>query len=288
MKTQPNNSISKRIISAIAVTAPLSASTVVIDHIFDGVANDIGPAFQQVANGLGDGSSSLSTGVINSGNSLSPSGPNGSFGFNTTAPVNVLTSDPSATGFQITFFVSGTGGFDVSDLTFNGLFLGIVSGTNSNGTAGSGLWNNDPHAFGYVAGSGTASGNGYGDHVIRQDAQTGGNTNSVNNTPLTTIAPTDSSLQDGLTLTLGLYDDDTWTISSTGLSTNLADSGSLDTGIFGYAGFAAAATPYLSLQGVESGTITVDRITLTAIPEPSSALLLGVSGILFLARRKRS
>ena len=256
--------------SMVAISAA-HANTLLIDHSFDGIANDTGGlTFQQVTNGIAaGGSSNLSTGTITTGDGVTGAGfANSAYGFNTTGSINVGALAPSATGFTMTFVVSATD-VAVSDLAFNGLFFGALSGTDANGTGGGSLFNNNPHAFGYVAGSGDAAGGtnpGYGDNVMRQDPldKVAGGVN----TELGGTAPTNASFQDGFTLTLGLFNDNTWTLTSTGLSTDVNGSGSLTTtgtGMLNYAAIAADLTPYASLQGEASGTITVHRITITAI-----------------------
>lgn len=265
-------------------------AAVLIDHTFDGVANDTGGyTFQQMGNGIGSGSANLSTGVISVGSTAI----NGNWGFNTTTSLNLGVADPAATGFEITFYVSATN-VDMTSLAYNGLFFGVTTGTNANGTAGTSLWVNDPYGFGYVAGSGNSSTPGYGNNVMRQDAQ-GGATNDSNSvtTALGGTAPTNASYKDGFTVTVGLFNDDTWTVTSTGLSTNLNGSGSLTTtgtGMFDYATISSSLTPFVSMQGLQNGTITVDRIvvdSVAAIPEPSSACLLLVAGLLLVVHRRR-
>jgi hypothetical protein len=269
-------------LSSLALVASLPAA-IIVDHTFDGLANDNGElTFQQVANGLGGGSSDLSTGLVTTGNSIGAGIPNSNYGFNTTSSIDLS----AATGFTMTFYVSGTS-VTVSDLGYNGLFFGAVSGTNANDTGGSSLWTNNPHSIGYVAGSGN-----YGDNEMRQDAEGGGgnDANSVT-TALGGTAPTNASFQDGFTVTVGLFDDDTWTVSSTGLSTNLNGSGSLTTtgaGMLNYNAIATNLTPYVSLQGEVNGTINVDRIAINTVPEPSSTALLGLGGLALILRRRRA
>ncbi|MCH7227091.1 sulfatase-like hydrolase/transferase [Haloferula sp. A504] len=252
---------------------PPTTTSTLIDHTFDGLANDTGGlTFQQVANGLGSGGSSdLSTGVITPGNSFSGNFINSNYGFNATSSIDVGALEPTATGFEITFEVSATD-VDVSSLAFNGLFFGVVSGTDANNTGGTSLWVNNPHGFGYLAG-----GASYGPNLVRQDAEggqingnngTGNDANSVN-TSLGT-APTDASYKDGFTVTIRVFDDDTWAVTSTGLSTELNGSGSLITsgaGMLDYAAISTDLTPFVSLQGTDvfGESITVDRITVSAL-----------------------
>ncbi len=251
-------------------------AAVLIDHTFDGVANDTGPAFQEVQNTSGTaGTANLSTGEIKLGNFDSSN-----VGFNNVSTVNVTALDPTATGFTATFYVTSTTA-DVSSLLYNGMFFGVVSGTAATGTGGSNLWVNNPDAFGYVAGSGA-----YGDHLMRQDGTTDANST---NSSLTTTQPTDASFKDGFTLSLSMFNDNSWSITSTGLSTNLNGSGSLNTAAFSYADIVNDLGLYVSLQGQAGNpTITMNRMTLesVAVPEPSSALLC-LGGLGLLLRRRR-
>jgi arylsulfatase A-like enzyme len=259
----------------VSFVVAAAADTTLIDHTFDGVANDSGGlTFQQVKNTLSNGespvgSSNPTTGVITTGTGTGAQTTSSAVGFNTTSPFNVNTAAPDATGFAVTFHVAGTTA-DVASLLGNGLFFGAVTGSNANGTGGSSLWNNDPYAIGYVSSS---QSNVYGNHLLRQDAELGGNANSANNTSLGT-APSLASYQDGFTITLSLFNDETWSLTSTGLSTDIDSTGSLaiGTGMKTYAEIAAAVTPYVSLQGQAAGTITIERITLTeidSIPDPT-------------------
>jgi arylsulfatase A len=223
--------------------------TVLIDHTFDGSANDTGPAFQEVTNGLGSGGSSdLASGRITTGTGVS----NSTYGFNNGTTVDVAALDPLADGFTVTFEVSSIEGGKVSDLRANGLFFGFVSGSNATGTDGPSLWNNNPDAFGYVAGSGD-----YGANVMRQDGAT--------NFTLTTTRPTDASFADGFTLSITLFSDDSWSLTSTGLSINLNNSGNLNTLDFSYADIVNDLGLYVSLQGLAGVSIDIDRITLTTV-----------------------
>jgi len=244
-------------------TAPGTPATVpvdhltLIDHTFDGVANDVGPAFQQVTNGLGTGGlSNLSTGAITTGSN--GGGRNSTYGFNNAATIDVGLLDPSAIGFRATFEV-GSVNADVSSLSYNGLFFGLVSGTGAIGTEGPGLWNQDPDAFGYVAGS-----DSYGNHVLRQDGDT--------NFPMSTVRPTAQSIQDGFTVSVSVFSDNSWRVTSTGLSTELDHMGFLKNSDFTYADIVNELGLSVSLQGEDGATIDIDRITLTTL-SPASAVL---------------
>jgi hypothetical protein len=277
MKIHFPRSIGRSISLLMVALLPLSVSyadTILVDHTFDGIANDTGGlTFQQIKNTLSNGespvgSSNLTTGVITTGIGTGIQTTSSAVGFNTTNPFSVGTAAPTATGFAVTFHVAGTTA-TVTNLQGNGLFFGVVTGSNANGTGGPSLWNNEPYAIGYVSAS-QAQPTAFGNHLLRQDAELAGNANTANNTSLGT-APTLASYQDGFTLTLSLFADETWSLTSTGLSTEIDSTGSLasGTGMKTYAEIAGAVTPYVSLQGQADKTITIDRITVTAI-EPAA------------------
>jgi hypothetical protein len=121
-----------------AVLAP--AATVLVDHTFDGIANDTGGlTFQQITNGIGTstppqtvGSSNLSTGVITTGTGAGQQLTSSAYGFNTTSSFNVTAAAPTATGFAVTFHVAGTTA-TLTNLQGNGLFPGVVTGTDGSG-----------------------------------------------------------------------------------------------------------------------------------------------------------
>ena len=239
----------------------ITENLTLIDHTFDGVANDTGPAFQQVANGIGTGgSSNLTSGVITVGNA-----DNSTYGFNNVATVDLGALDPSATGFRVTFEVASTTA-SVADLLNNGLFLGIVSGTNATGTGGASLWNNDPDAFGYLAGSET-----FGDHVMRQDGDTSYSTG--------TIQPTNESLQDGFTISISVFDDGTWSVASTGLSTELDYKGFLNPADFSYADIVEDLGLFVSLQGEVGAMLDIDRVTLTSLIHSTANLVPEITSV---------
>ena len=148
-----NLNLRKTIISSGFVAAAVlkvNAQTL-IDYTFDGnISNDIGHALQQVTNGVGSGgSSNLNTGVITTGTRPNGAG-NSTYGFNSSSLVDVSTY----AGFTATFVVDGISlAGNVSNLENNGLFFGVVSGTEATGNGGDSLYNNAPDAFGYVAGA---------------------------------------------------------------------------------------------------------------------------------------
>ena len=235
------------LIAALWLTAPAClADTVLIDYTFDGVANDVGPAFQVVDNGVASGNANTLTGVISTGADTH------NLGFNSAATVNLSTY----AGFKATFVVdSMTLGVNVADLQANGLFFGVVSGTNATGTAGTSLWNNNPKSFGYVPGS-----NSWGSHITAENT----GSVSITSTNLTTAQPSNASLVDGFTMSLSVYANGTWQITSTGLSTELNQTGTLPN--LTYADFANAGI-YISLQGQNGAQIDMGQMTLTGLTQ---------------------
>ena len=184
------------------------------------MANDIGPSFGVVSNNNEDNDTTdVSTGFIsfNDEGSGVPT-----VGFSTTSPLDLS----GAPGFTLTWEVAsatvldndGSGG-----ITANGWFFGVQSlqGLEDVGTT---LWNNNPAAIGITIFNSNSPGNDAVD-LVSSVAGTGGTAES--NIALLAEAPTLDSLNDGFSLTLTINSDDTWTASSTGLSTDFDTSGVL-------------------------------------------------------------
>lgn len=270
-------------LAALAALIPASSfGAVLIDYRFDGgTTNNIGPAAQVVENDLDDliaGSANTSTGLIRTGQRSDSNTPYiHAIGFNSSGTVNLSTF----AGFTATFTVDSislTGGIEVTDLLANGMFFGVVSGANATGTAGTSLWNNQPQAIGYVPGS-----NSWGDHQFAMNTVSG--SGNVSTTALTTTQPANAEFLNGFTVSISVFNNNTWQISSTGLGNELNQSGSLAAGI-DYATFAQGVGLYTSLQGRQNSDLDMGRMTLTAIPEPGTALLAGL-GLLAALRRRR-
>jgi len=242
----PSTSFPQTLFLMSTLISSLHADTILLDHTFDGDdANDLGPAFQEVKNSVeGGGTSDLATGLVTTGTSNSST-----CGLNNVATLDVAALDPTAVGFTVTFHVGATTA-NIPDVGANGLFFGVVSGTGATDNNGDALWNNDPDSFGYVASS-----NNHGDHVMSQ--------NGLLSFSLSTSQPTPESFQDGFTVSISVFNNDIWTVSSTGLSTELSNSGILNPSDFSYTDIINDLGLFLSLQGQAGSTIDIDRITLT-------------------------
>lgn len=262
------------IVGSLALNA---SATVLMDYSFDSNAgNDLGPAVQVLENGTDTvtaGSANTLTGLITSGVG-SPNIHNHAIGFNSSGLVDLS----SYAGFTATFEVDSieiSSGRSLDALTGNGIFFGVVSGTNATGTAGTSLFNAGPSAIGYVPGK---SDNFTRHTILEKDGAT------KVSTAATTAVPDDASVLDGFTLSISVFDDGTWEITSTGLSTDLNQTGSLTN--IDYATFASGVGLYTTFQGAQNSTLDMGQMTLTAIPEPGSLALLGLGGLL-IARRRR-
>lgn len=268
-------------ISLLALLPASSFGAVVIDYRFDGgTTNNIGPAAQVVKNGVDTvtaGFANLSTGFIKTGTGFTTNANFHSIGINSSGTVDLS----SFSGFTATFTVDSIrlSSGEVTDLLANGMFFGVVSGSNATGTGATSLWNSNPQAIGYVPGSGT-----YGDNQFAMNTVSG--SASVSTIALTTPAPPNAEFLNGFTVTINVFDNNTWKISSTGLGNELNQSGTLASGI-NYATFAQGVGLYSGLQGRQLSDLDMGRMTLTAIPEPSSLLLLGLIALILVLRRRR-
>jgi hypothetical protein len=233
-----------------------------------GAGADTGPAFQGLANAIDfsptnlGGSGNPATGVINVTGGPSDDERRTARGLNTLTSVDVTTSVPGATGFTIDWVVSSTSADISDDVTLNGWFFGVTNSTDDEAT---GLFNQSPHSFGIVLLTET-----FLDMSLIE------RNNSVDtNTDLSSPNPTDASFADGFTVSLTLNSDGTYSASTTGLSTNISASG---TSVASYSTLASSLVANTSIQGIEA-SYTIDSVTITAIPEPSTVVLLGIAGL---------
>lgn len=273
MKTKKSAPIAIIALATLGIVSSSHAS-ILIDYTFDGIANDIGPAVQQFTNGIGTGgSSSTSTGLITTGSAV-----NSTYGLNSSGLVSLT----GYTSFTATFVIDSIaiGSTAVADLASNGMFFGVVAGPEATNTDATGIYaQNGLDSFGYVPGSGN-----WGDHAILQNVLGPG---GVTTDSIASAQPSDASLKDGFTVSLTVNNDDTWSVASTGLSTDLSDNGTI-------AGLWSTFSPGIglntSLQGAASGQLDMASMTLTAIPEPSTCglLLISLVGGLVRSRRRRA
>lgn len=259
-----------------------ASAIVLIQNDFNGLAvdaGDIGPAIQQLSNGEGgSGTFDPMTGTFsNFANNVNASGFNSS---------SLVALDPLTTEITATFVISSAA--NASAIQSNGFFLGIVTGADSTGTAGSSLFNNSALSFGLQIFDGGSTDL----RVVRDGASTGDNI-LFNDDPLSA-----TSVEDGFTFTLvlrdgsydafttGLLDDSGANFDLNLTNQTLADSATLpDFNDFLTGGVGINGT----VQGNASAfTITSATVEVEVVPEPSSTALLGLGGLALLTRRKRA
>lgn len=259
-----------RLLAVSALMAmPAHSAVTIISNDF-GVGADVGPAFQQISNGTGSGSADTATGAVTASGHA-----DAARGFNTSTALNVTSANYAS--ITAHWVVSGASIVDATNINSFGWFFGLAT---SNSTAGTGLWSNN-NSVGILI---------YGDESLVRGqpwslAQRAA-TDVKSYIGLNGSQPTVASVNDGFTVTLTINSDDTWSALSSGLSTEINTSGSLTSGKFD--AIAASLVANTSIQGNPVG-YTVDSVTVTgisAIPEPSAALLGGL-GVLLLLRRRR-
>ncbi|BDS07551.1 hypothetical protein NT6N_25910 [Oceaniferula spumae] len=248
---------------SVGLIASSQAATVLQSNDF-GAGPDIGPALQQTTNSLGTGGSSdPSTGVITTGaNNTS------TYGFNSSGLVDV-TSVAGATGFTVEWVVTGISQ-NVDAIQSNDMFFGVTGNASTSTTGVPNLFNNSGNAIGIKL-----------DVINLQSSffEVGGAQNAQMPAGLTT-----ASMEDGFIISFTVNDDNTWSATSTGLETEINSSGTLAQTT--YAGIASGLGAYTSVQG-NSVIYTVDNVTITTVPEPSSAALLGFGGLALVLRRRK-
>jgi len=177
------------------------------------------------------------------------------------------------------------------NLGANGYFLGIVSGGNA--TTDGQNYRSQDYAFGHILGR--QQGLGSVQHRVFE------NNLADNNDQWATSAgtlPSPASVDDGFSISMTLNNDDTWSMTSTGLDVNINTSGSLN--YWTYNDFVSGGVGLLnSAQNRDGGankdiTWTISRATLTAatastvVPEPSVfGPMMALGALMLLLRRRR-
>ncbi len=126
-------------LAALVFALPATSfGQVAIDYNFDGIANEVGPAVGVVDNGVDDaiaGSTNTTTGVIVTGERTGGAPYSHALGFNSSGTVDLS----AFSGFTATFTVDSislANSETIDGLLANGMFFGVVSGTNATGTGG--------------------------------------------------------------------------------------------------------------------------------------------------------
>ena len=253
------NKVSMAIVALLA--AGVAQASVILENDFGGAGVDIGPAFQDIRNAgskKNSGSADPATGVVTGTEKFTTSG------LASDSPVDV-TSVNGAAGFTIEWVVESYSG-NINDITLNGWFFGVTSGASATHTTteeeddGS-LFYNVEEAIGIVLYS------GYHGNMQLYQRHDGGKAT----TALDATAPTKVSLEDGFTISLTVNNDNTWSASSTGLSTEINESGTLVGTSALYAYVADSLIANTSIQAI--GRYTVDKVTVTAIVPPSGSFI---------------
>lgn len=247
--------------------------TTLLDNNFNGNnGDDVGGQFSVLSNGnaLND-LSDPSTGVLDYDDDAS-NGAVPAYGFISDSAFDVS----GAPGFTVTWSVSSAGPLNVGAIRANGWFFGVQS-------SNAGLWNQAPDALGVTL---------FTDNYVNADdpALFASSGSTETGSSLGIPIPTGAELADGFELSLTLNSDDTWSVTSTGLTTDINASGNLGFTALTYADL--ASTLYVSTtQQSELGdqvrqVVNYDQVTLQTVPEPTSLALLALGG-LFMSRRRR-
>lgn len=260
-----------RMISALLALAPVAAAQPpLIDASFDGVDNDINPAFTIISNSQANGSGASwnqATGRIN----------RGSANFSCAGVVSdSVINFPSLAGSPL--ILSVTVDAASGPVQSNGIFIGFQAAPGGANQPGN-LWNNHGPAFGLVI----DGGNRLGSMVVAPggNATTGSSTGAgFQSLPAFGTASADS-IHDGFTVTLTV-DSSGWKFLIDGLRN---PAGAMITGgsgrwnelPFDFAQFGTAMRVAVTTQGNGGGTLDLAAVTVTvgteadmAIPGPPS------------------
>lgn len=244
--------------------------TTLLDNNFDGNdGNDVGGTMSFLGNTAAVSPDAIdpSTGVINFNDGVGGAVP--AKGFISTSDFDVS----GAPGFTVTWSVSGADTLNTGGIRANGWFFGVQS-SNAN------LWNQAPDALGVTL---------FTSNYVWDDTPGlfASKTSVEAGTSLGLPVLTQAELADGFELSLTLNSDDTWSVTSTGLTTDINASGNLGFTALTYADLASSLYVSTTLQsdGVLQD-VQYDQVTLQTVPEPTSLALLALGG-LFMPRRRR-
>ena len=274
--------------SAVVMLSNNVFGTIIIQNNFDGVADDIGPAFQLLSNGAGGATGTFdpSTGVISTGTGTSGNN-TGASGINNTS---LATIPVGTTSFTVEYVIDSFA--NAATIRSNGFFLGVATDAGATVTTGDGLFNNTAASIGLNLLDPPGGSPGVNEGRIAGDGASGGTTNLESIT-----SPTFASVEDGFTFTLTVRDDNTYDAFTTGLSTDVSIiNDNLTGGSPLFADFVSGGIGINSTtqgNGIDGGVgpsgFTVGSVTLSAVPEPSTSILVGlVSGLALFGRRRRS
>ncbi|VGO18839.1 hypothetical protein [Pontiella sulfatireligans] len=240
---------------------------VIQQNDFNGVADDIGAAFEinSINGPLDTDLMDASTGVVSFS---APSGSRPNVTLVSSGASDVSLED----GFSVFWNVASIAS-DAFTISKNGMFLGVQTANND-------AWNNITSL-----GLGIRSSAGVGDLDII-GSNSGAKITEGSLVALDTI--TDASIMDGFTATLTVKSDNTWSILTTGLSTDVNTGGTLSNVAYSDLAGSLFASSALQLNKSDAlHTITYDSMTLQTIPEPATLGMVAAFGgaVLFIRRR---
>ncbi len=246
-----------------AIGSQAAMSVTLIQHTFDATANDTGPAWAEYTWGNQTGAlTDVNNGIVHLHDFNHYRA-----GLSTTSTVDAS----SAAGFTLSWTITSSN-ITSAAVTEAGWFFGVSTAVNGSNN----LWDDSPgFSFGVLMSSADFS-----DWVVVDHSDTSVETQHA----MAGTIPSDASMQDGFTLSITLNSDDTWEVTTTGLSNTQTSTGSLSANVT-YADLAGSLLATTNLQGANL-TYTIDQMSLSTIPEPSAAILAGLGSLLLLHRRR--